>query len=136
MDREVLAPALGIATCVAVLVLAAVPYGLAGPTAVRVYYDAGIAGPPLVSLFAVIVVIVFLAGLRGRSDPALVAGVGLVLGAFMAVLSVSWAASVSPSIVGGFTDVASFRYHRWLLAVAAVIVPIAAGWYARVVLYF
>lgn len=134
MDAERLSAALGIAGCVAVLVLAAAPYAVADAPAIGVYYRAGVVGPPIVALFAVVAAIVLLAGVKRRSDPALTAGIAVVVGLFMTLVAWSWALAVTPSLVGGLTTAADVEYHRWLFALAALVVLAAAGWYARTVL--
>lgn len=124
---------LGVAAGLAVAILTVVPYFFIDNTAVGVYYQGGIGGPPLVALFALIEIIVLVAGAKRRTEPALAAGVAIVIGGFMTVLSWWWAITVSPSLVGGLTDLDIFEYHRWVLATSAAIAAIAAGRFARVV---
>ena len=134
MDAERIAAGVGIVAGAAVAVLVAVAFALLDPTAVQPYFAAGPAGPSLVALFALVAVVVLAAGVRRRSDPALMAGVAVVLGAFAAGFAWWWALSVSPSLVGSLTTIASFAYHRWAVAVAATVLLVAAGAYARAVL--
>lgn len=134
MDRERVAATIGLAACLVVLALSAGPYVIADPSAVATYYAAGPAGPPLVSLFSIVVAIVLAAGVRRRTDPALAAGIAVAFGAFVAAIAWWWALSVSPSLVGGFTTIDAFEYHRWALGVATLGVPVAGGLYARAVL--
>lgn len=134
MDHARYAVALGLLACGTVVGLSTVPYLVAPGSAVGVYFAAGFGGPPLIALFAVIVAIALAAGLRGRTDPVLAAGISLAFGAFVALLSVGWALAVTPSLVGGLTEQSEFAYHRWAFAAAALLVPVAAGWYARSVL--
>lgn len=125
--------ALGTAAAAAVTLLTIIPYLFIDNLAVGVYYQGAIGGPPLVALFAIIEVIVLLAAFKRRTDPALAAGVAIVLGGFMTILSWWWAITVSPEVVGGLTEIDTFQYHRWALAASAAIAAVAAGRYARVV---
>ena len=134
MDHRRSATALGLAACTGVLALTALPYLVAPGRAVGVYYGTSFGGPPLVALFAVIVAIALAAGRRGRTDPALAAGISLAFGAFVGLLAVVWALGVSPSLVGGLTEVDLLEYHRWAFGLAGLLVAAAAGWYARAVL--
>ena len=134
MDRERGAAAIGVAACLVVVALSVTPYLIAAPSAVATYYDAGPAGPPLVALFSVVVAIVLAAGVRRRTDPALAAGIAVAFGAFVAAIAWWWALAVSPSLVGGFTTIDAFEYHRWAVGVATLAVPVAGGLYARAVL--
>lgn len=134
MDRDRLAAGVGIVAAAAVAVLVGATYALLDPTAVAPYFAAGPAGPQIVALFALVAIVVLAAGAEERSDPALMAGAAVVLGAFSAGLAWWWALSVSPSLVGSLTDVAAFEYHRWSVAAAATVLLAAAGAYARAVL--
>lgn len=125
---------LGITAYVSVIGLAVIPYLFGPPTTVNTYYGVGIGGPPLLALFAAVCLVAFLAGLRGRSDPALVAGITLVLGLFMLGIAISWTLAVTPDLVGGFTSIDLFRYHRWAVLAATSVAVIGAAGYARSVL--
>lgn len=133
MDAESLAARLGAATATVLVVLVFVPYFLASSADVGVYYGVTPVGPQLVAVFAVAAAIAFLAAGRGRADPATVAGVALVVGIVTAVFAVWWAASAA-SAAGGFTDLAAFEYHRWLVAAAAVALAGVAAWFSWLVL--
>lgn len=134
MDRERLAAGAGIVAAAAVATLVAATYALLDPTALGPYFAAGPVGPPVVTLFALVAIVVLAAGVEERSDPPLMAGAALVLGAFSAGLAWWWALSVSPSLVGSLTDLASFAYHRWAVALAATALLAASAVYARAVL--
>lgn len=134
MEGERLAAGAGIVAAAAVAVLAGATFALLDPTAVGPYFAAGPVGPPAVALFSLVAIVVLAAGARGRSDPSLMAGAAVVLGAFSAGLAWWWALSVSPSLVGGLTEAASFEYHRWAIAAAATALFVAAAAYARSVL--
>lgn len=134
MDTERLAGAAGIAAAAALVALIAATYAILDPTAIGPYFAASPGGPPLLALFGLLSVVVLAAGLAGRQDPAVMAGVAVVVGVFSTLLAWWWAISVSPSLVGGLTTVASFAYHRWAVAVAATALLVASAGYARAVL--
>ncbi|MFC7076029.1 DUF7548 family protein [Haloarcula halophila] len=126
------APTVGIAGCLLYLVALAVPYALVETTsAVGAYYGSGALTPLVPATFAIIGVIVFAAGREGRSDPSVVAGAGLVLGLFLVGLSLVWAVTVPESLVLGLTESTLMEYHRWVVVVAAVPVPLGATWFAN-----
>lgn len=136
MDDVDAAPAAGVVGCLLVLTVLALPYLIvAEASAVGTYYGAGLVTPLAAGLFALVGVIVFAAGREERSDPPLSAGAGLVFGLFIAVICGLWAATVPASVpvqLGTASDLGTtlLEYHRWLLAVAAAIVPASAAWYA------
>lgn len=115
---------------VVVLLLVALPYAVTDGSEVSVYYGVGVVGPPLLSLFVAVAAVALLSGAAGRSDPATVAGVALVLGVAVAGFAALWALEAG-SVVGGMTTSATFDYHRWALLAAATVLAAAAAWYAR-----
>ncbi len=132
---ERLAPKVGIASCVAVLVALSLPYFLAPATAVGVYY--GTIPVPvdlLDTFFALVALIAFGSGLKERSDPATVAGVTLALGGFMAAITLWWAAVTPPDTLVEAARMDALSAHRWGFALVSLTVPASAGWYARNVL--
>lgn len=133
MTDERRAASLGVGAAMAIVALVLVPYALADPRAVGVYY-AGLLGPPLAGLFAAVAAIALLGARRGRTDPPTAAGVVVVLGVLTLGLLVPWALGVSPALVGGMTTVAAFEYHRWALVAAGLVVIAAGGWFARAAL--
>ncbi|MDL5360377.1 hypothetical protein [Halalkalicoccus sp. NIPERK01] len=134
MDLTRRAPQLGIAACLAVIAVVIAPY-VALPadaaTGLAIYYDAGVFGPRLIGVFAAVAVVVFGAGLGGRSDPATVAGAALVIGLFMALMALVWVVSLSPEAVTGITTQDWLAYHRWLLLACSALAALAAALYAR-----
>lgn len=124
MDDLRLAPTVGIVACLAVLAALAAPY-LLGVTGVAGYYGSGAVSPLLAGLFALVALIVFAAGREGRSDPGLAAGVAFALGLFMVLVAGAWALTVRIDAVQVTAN------HRWAVVGATVLVPLAAGWYAR-----
>lgn len=133
MARGAPAAGVGVAAATVVVLLVVLPYGLADAGAVGVYYGGDLAGPPLAGLFAAVAAIALAAGVRGRTDPPLAAGVAVVLGVLVAGLVLLWAAAVSPSLVGGMTTVAAFKYHRWALAAGGLGLFAGSAWFARAV---
>ncbi|WP_255150535.1 DUF7548 family protein [Halorarius halobius] len=136
MDDVRAAPTAGIVGCLLVLAVLAVPYLLVDAGGVGAYYAAGAISPLVAGLFALVGVIVFAAGREQRSDPPLVAGAGLVFGAFVFLICVLWAVTVPGGLVLQLGEVSGFgatvlELHRWVLALVSVTVPVAAGWYAR-----
>lgn len=134
MEQERVAGFAGITAAVFVLILGSVPYLLGSPAAVSVYYTGAPVGPPMVALFAILEVIVLLAGLRRRSDPATVAGIAVVLGLFAAVIAWWWAFTIEAALAGGVTQFDLFRNHRWAIAGAASLQAIASLMYGNAVL--
>lgn len=134
MDSRDLAADVGTGASVAVILLAAVPYVFGSASSVGAYYEAGIVGPQYFGIAAAVTAIVFRAARTARSDPATAAGTTLAFGGILALLALVWAVSPDPAVVGGVHTADWFDYHRWLLAFAAVLVPISAGVYARLVL--
>lgn len=134
MNHQRSATALCLTACGVLLALTAIPYAFVGPSVVNVYYRSGIAGPFSISLIALIALITLLASGTGRLDQALSAGIVLMVGFFTTLLSFSWAFTVPSSLVGGFTTVASFAYHRWLFIPVSGGLLLVSGWYSLTVL--
>lgn len=126
------APTLGIAASLAVIAALAAPFALAETAAdVWLYYGGGDVNPLVAGLFALVAVIVFAAGREGRTEPDMAAGVALVLGLFVVVLSALWALTVPWEFVTGFSATDLGENHRWLLVAVSLPVPASAAWYAR-----
>jgi hypothetical protein len=74
----------GMVSCLVVVTLVSLPYFVAPASAVGVYYDTI---PVPVELFDVLLSLVafiaFGSALRGRSDPATIAGVTIIIGGFL-----------------------------------------------------
>jgi len=134
MNPRALAADVGTAASVAVILLVALPYAFGTATAVGAYYEAGILGPQYFGVAAAVTAIVFRSARTGRTDPATAAGTALAFGGVMALLAVVWAFSPDPTVVGGVHTADWFDYHRWLLALTALVVPVCAGAYANLVL--
>ena len=132
MNAEEAAPVAGIAGCLAVVLAMAAPYLLVSDpgTGLSVYYRAGPTGAGIVAFLALLAVVVFLAGVRGRTDPPTAAGVALVLGVGMVLLALLWAFAVPPEIVFGF-PAEWMDWHRWAVVALTAVVPAAGALYAR-----
>jgi hypothetical protein len=126
MDDLRIAPIVGIVGCLAVLLALGAPYVLVeDASGIGLYYGSGAVNPLLAGLFAAVTFIALAAGREGRSDPAMAAGVALVLGAVVTVIAVAWALTVRVDVVA--IDTA----HRWVVAGVSVFVPAGAAWFAR-----
>jgi hypothetical protein len=134
MDPVERPPTAGIVACLLVLATLAWPYLSEPVAAVSAYYATAAITPLAAGLLAMVAVIVFAAGRQGRSDPELVAGAGLVFGLFIAGIGISFAFSARIDVIGGSSALLS--YQRWVLAGAAVLVPLTSVWYARVLRLF
>jgi hypothetical protein len=135
MDPEEVAPLVGAAGCVAVLLAMAAPYVLIEETGTGLpqYYGAGAVGGGVVAFLALLAIVALLAGARGRTDPPTAAGIALVVGAAMVLLALGWALAVPPDFVFSF-PAAWMGWHRWAVVALTATVPAAAGAYARAVL--
>jgi hypothetical protein len=135
MEVEDVAPLVGSVACVACVVALVAPFVLIPDpgTELGLYYAFGPAGGTAAGLLAPVAVVVFLAGRRGRTDPATAAGLTLVLGVAMAALAASWALAVDPELVYSF-PVAWMGSHRWVVFGVTALVPASAAVYARAVL--
>ncbi|MEF8979258.1 MAG: hypothetical protein V5A39_10360 [Haloarculaceae archaeon] len=124
MEQVRLAPLVGIAGCLAVLGLLAYPY-VVGDGGVGAYYGSGIVNPLMAGLLALVATIIFAAGREGRTDPGFAAGVGLVFGAFIVAMLLAWAGTAR------LDTIAISRWHRWITAGFAGLVPAGGLWFAR-----
>lgn len=132
MDARRLAPALGIVSCLLVLVVLAVPYPVVGDgTTVNFYYAAGAIDPLVAGLLCAVAIIVFAAGRQNRTDPGTAAGVALAFGAFVTIVALVWALTVPEQLVLQLSRNALLEYHRTALVVASVGVLASGVWYAR-----
>jgi len=132
MDALRLAPTVGIVASLSVLVALLAPFlAVEQGSAVGTYYGAGAVNGLAVGLFAGVALVAFAAGREGRSPPDTVAGVTIVLGLFAAILALLWALTVPRSLVTQLSTATWIDGHRWLVAALTVVIPAAAGWYAR-----
>lgn len=125
MDRRApaTATAIGLLACVGLFATLAWPY-LALPESARVaigrYYWTGLFGVPVLAAFAAPAVVILLAGWRGRSDPATVAGATIAIGVAMTVMAVEWALAVRGASVEIW-----LAFHPWLVVAFVALLPIS-----------
>jgi hypothetical protein len=134
MNVADVAPRVGVVGCLAVLIALAAPYPLVtdAGTGLSVYYRAGPTGAGVVGFLALLAIVVFLAGARGRTDPPTAAGIAIVVGATMVLLAALWALAVPPEIPFGF-PAEWMGWHRWAVVALTAVVPAAGAAYARAV---
>jgi len=132
MDARRLAPTLGIAFCLLVCFVLAVPYPVVGDgTTVNFYYAAGAIDPLVSGLLCAVAIIVFAAGRQGRTDPGTAAGVALAFGAFVSLVAIAWALTVPDQLVLQLSRNALLEYHRLALVLSSVGLFASGLWYAR-----
>lgn len=137
MNTESAASAVGAVAC---LLLAAVAFAPAlfvsqANGGVAAYYAAGPVGLSVVGFLGLLGVVVFLAGRQGRTDPATVAGLVVVLGAAMLAFALLWVASLDSNLIYSFpSQYAWIADHRWAVTLVAAAVAVAGGAYAWAVL--
>ncbi|WP_435349064.1 DUF7548 family protein [Haloarchaeobius sp. HRN-SO-5] len=128
-------PTVGIAAALAFVAAVLVPYVALSSAAVQAlatYYGFGLVGPPYLTLFALVAVIVLAAGRAGRTEPDLAAGVAVVLGAVLALLTLLWATAVDGGVVSSMGTESWLAYHRWVVTAVALVLVGASVWYADV----
>jgi hypothetical protein len=136
MNAERAAPAAGVAGCVAVLAALFAPFVLIDEpgTGLGIYYAAGpVGGGGSVGFLALLSIVAFLAGRRGRTDRETAAGVALVVGVGVLATALLWAVNVDQEVVFSF-PAAWMGWHRWAVVAVATVPPLAAALYARSVL--
>jgi hypothetical protein len=135
MNTERVAPIVGILGCLAVVVALALPYVAAPGWGAELgrYYAAGPLGVGAVLFFALVGIVVFLAGVRGRTDPTTAAGIALALGVVALLVALLWAVTAGLDPLFGY-PASWITDHRWLVVATTAVIPVAAGAYARAVL--
>jgi hypothetical protein len=102
---------------------------------VAAYYAAGPIGLSVVGFLSLLGVVVFLAGGQERTDPATVAGLGVVLGVAMLAFTLLWAVSLDATTIFSFpAEYSWIANHRWAVTGLALAVLVVAGGYAQAVL--
>jgi hypothetical protein len=130
MDATRVAPLVGIVGCLAVVVTLLAPYLALDPGAVGTYYGTGTINPLVGGLFSAVTSIVFAAGRNERTDPATAAGVSLVFGVLVAGVSLVWALTVPEAVVFQLPTTL-LGLHRWVLAIASLVIPASGLWDAH-----
>ncbi|WP_251330944.1 DUF7548 family protein [Haloplanus pelagicus] len=135
MRTEQAAPVLGIAGCLAAVAALALPFALFPGWGAELgqYYTGGPLGVGAVLAFALVGVVVFLAGARGRTDATTAAGIAVPLGVVAFLVALSWALSASLDPLFGF-PASWITELRWVVLAATGLVTLAAGLYARATL--
>lgn len=147
MDSRRAAPTFGIVASLLVVVAVVVPYLVVeDAAAVATYYGAGALTPFAAAMMALVAVIVFAAGREDRTEPETAAGAAVGLGVVGLLVAVVWAVTVPADvplqlttdrpILGPLTTATVIEYHRWALALAAVLPFAAAAWYAKALRLF
>lgn len=131
MDGSRVAPLVGIVGCCLVALALLAPYLAVGGGAVGTYYGTGALNPLVGGLFAAVTVIVLAAGRTGRTDPATAAGVALVFGLLIAVVSLAWSLTVPESVVLQLSTTSLIGVHRWVVVLVSLVIPASGVWYAR-----
>lgn len=133
MNTESAASAVGAVAC---LFLAAVVFAPAllvtqSNVGVAAYYAAGPVGLSVVGFLGLLGVVAFLAGRQGRTDPATVAGLVVVLGVAMLGFALLWVASLDSNLIFSFpAEYDWIADHRWAVTGVAAVVAVAGGAYA------
>jgi len=132
MDRLRLPALAGTVVSLLAAVAVLVPYVLAdaGADTVATYYDFGLVSGLTVLMVALVTVVVFASGWRGRSDPATAAGAALGLGFVATLLAASWALAVPYDVVVQLTAEEWFEYHRWAVLGSSIAMAVCGLWYA------
>ncbi|AZH26050.1 DUF7548 family protein [Haloplanus aerogenes] len=135
MRTEQAAPVLGIVGCLAVVAALALPFALFPDwgSELAQYYTSGPLGVGAVLAFALVGVVVFLAGARGRTDPTTAAGIAVPLGVVAFAIALSWALAAPLDPLFGF-PVSWITELRWGVVAATGLTAAAAALYARAVL--
>jgi hypothetical protein len=142
MDSRRAAPTLGIVASLLLVAAVAVPYVVVEESGVvGAYYASGALTPWASCLVALVAVIVFAAGREDRTDPETAAGAALGLSVVGFLVAALWAVTVPVDVplqlttdrplLGPLTVAMVIEYHRWVVALVAILPATAAGWYAR-----
>lgn len=127
-----LGPTLGALAAVLALLALLAPTVLLAEAAVAglgTYYGAGVLGGAFVAVVAtlgLVTAIALAAAGRERSDPAWAGGVALGLASVLLLLALQWAVAVPESVVAGIGTATWLEWHRWIVVVLLLPVPIAA----------
>lgn len=133
MDGERAAATAGVVACVLTAVAVVAPYVVlpAGDQElVGSYYASGPISPLAVGLLALIGAVVFASGRESRSNPDLVAGVMLSVGAFSLLVALSWALGLPTPGGDAPRSVRFLGRVRWLVLAGAALELATALWYA------
>ena len=136
MDSDRLVAYFGAVGCLVLVVVASLPFALIDEQSqlVASYYAAGPLGLTGVIFLGVLGVVIFLSSVRGRADATLVAGIMLVVGLTMFLLTALWAFSLDPELTERFVVAHPWIvYHPWSTLGFSGVVAAASGLYAAAV---
>ena len=137
MDRDQLVPYIGALASLLLVAVVSAPYLVIKSQSQLVgeYYTAGPLGIVGVIFLATLGTVIFLSSVRGRADAELVAGIMLVVGVVMFILTALWVFSIDSAVLFSFPSTYSWlEYHPWASLALSGIVATAAGVYATAVL--
>lgn len=120
MERQRVAAWTAAAGSVGVGLLLLAPLAVADANAVGVYYGQAAVTPLLSAVFLAVAVVAVVGARRGTADPPFAAGVAVACALGATAVLAAWAVPLAPDVVGGLTDVAAMRYHRWALVLASL----------------
>ena len=126
MQRTAIALRFGVLASLLLLGLLALPYAMFDAASVQVYYSVGPLSPLVVALFAGVAFVALGSAAAGRSDPAVVAGLALVIGLGSLGITLPWALDAA-GVAGGLPTSAAFDYHRFAVAAAAGLLTLAGA---------
>ena len=136
MDSEEVVPYLGAVGCVLLVIVASAPFAIIDEQTqlVASYYAAGPLGLTGVIFLAVLGVVIFLSSVRGRADALLVAGIMLVVGLTIFLLTALWAISLDAELTEQFVVAYPWmEHHPWATLIVSGLVAAASGLYAAAV---
>lgn len=133
MEHDRAAPLFGILGCVLTVAAVLAPYVVVtqeDQPVVSQYYELGVITPLALAVLALVGIIAFAAGLKGRTDPSVVAGLLVGLGVFSLFVATHWALAV-PETVGQSAETADFlAFHRWTVPTTTGLIMFSAIWYS------
>jgi hypothetical protein len=71
------------------------------------------------------------AGGAEGTEPPMAAGIGIALGGFAFAVVALWAVTVPVEVAVGMDAPTAMTNHRWVTALAALVVPVASLWWSR-----
>ena len=129
-------PYLGAVASLVFSLVAAAPYVLitGQRELLGAYYGAGPFGLTGAIFLAILGIVIFLSGVRGQADPALVAGIMLAVGLAIFGLAAAWTLLIPSGVIYSFPPQYDWlEYHPWATLVASGLIGGAAAGYALVV---
>lgn len=132
MELDRIAPYIGALACLILVVVVSAPYLLVEgqPQLLADYYSSGPLGIIGVIFLSTLGTVIFLSSVRGRADAELVAGIMLVVGVTIFLLTGLWAVSIESTVLFNFPPTYSWlEYHPWAsLGVSGVVAGASAAY--------